>query len=70
MDGHGDTSQEATSVRGTKSTIDLEFEVEVSKHDTAKPTPINMAWRVMPSSHVAAAARPPYISVIFRGTIK
>ncbi|RWW12286.1 hypothetical protein GW17_00024057 [Ensete ventricosum] len=35
MDGHGDTSEEATSARGTKSAVDLESEVEVPEHDTA-----------------------------------
>ncbi|RZR97471.1 hypothetical protein BHM03_00026655 [Ensete ventricosum] len=32
--------------------------------------PINVALRAMPSPHVTAAARPPYVSTIFRGTIK
>ncbi|RRT42974.1 hypothetical protein B296_00042434 [Ensete ventricosum] len=34
------------------------------------PTPINVAWRVMPSPHAAAAARPPYVSATSRGTTK
>ncbi|RZR85401.1 hypothetical protein BHM03_00012375 [Ensete ventricosum] len=32
--------------------------------------PINGAWRPMPSPHATAAARPPYNSVISRGTTK
>ncbi|RRT75101.1 hypothetical protein B296_00011139 [Ensete ventricosum] len=70
MDGYVNTSEEVTSSRGTKSASDLESEVEVPEHDAAWPMPINAAWRPMPSSHAAAAARPPYVSVISRGTTK
>ncbi|RWW18240.1 hypothetical protein GW17_00017785 [Ensete ventricosum] len=70
MDGHGNTSEEATSARGTKSASDLESEVEVPEHDAAWPMPINAAWRPMPPPHAAAAARPPYVSAISRGTTK
>ncbi|RRT45637.1 hypothetical protein B296_00042874 [Ensete ventricosum] len=35
MDSHDNTSEEATSARGTKSTADLESEVEVTEYDTA-----------------------------------
>ncbi|RRT44643.1 hypothetical protein B296_00051009 [Ensete ventricosum] len=45
MDDHGNTSEEATSARGTKSASDLESEMEVPEHDAA---PINVAWRPMP----------------------
>ncbi|RWV91206.1 hypothetical protein GW17_00046526, partial [Ensete ventricosum] len=48
MDGHGNTSEEATSPQGTKSASDLESEVEVPEHDAAWPMPINAAWRLMP----------------------
>ncbi|RZS22496.1 hypothetical protein BHM03_00055284 [Ensete ventricosum] len=34
------------------------------------PTPINIAWRAMPSPYAAAAARPPYVSVTTQGTTK
>ncbi|RRT53454.1 hypothetical protein B296_00028177 [Ensete ventricosum] len=34
------------------------------------PTPINVAWCVMPSPHAAAAARSPYVSATSRGTTK
>ncbi|RRT43051.1 hypothetical protein B296_00020631 [Ensete ventricosum] len=70
MDGHGNTSEEATSARGTKSASDLESEVEVPKHDAAWPMPINGVWRPMPPPHAAAATRPPYDSAISRGTTK
>ncbi|RRT52372.1 hypothetical protein B296_00027478 [Ensete ventricosum] len=70
MDDHDNTSEEATSARGTKSAIDLESEVEVPEHDTVKPTPINVAWCVMPSPHAATAARPLYVSAISRETTK
>ncbi|RRT67399.1 hypothetical protein B296_00017911 [Ensete ventricosum] len=33
-------------------------------------TPINVVWRVTPSSHDAAVARPPYDSAISRGTTR
>ncbi|RZR79361.1 hypothetical protein BHM03_00005077 [Ensete ventricosum] len=61
MDGYGNTSEEATSVRGTKSASDLESEMEVPEHDAAWP---------MPPPHAAATARPPYVSAIPRGTTK
>ncbi|RWW24738.1 hypothetical protein GW17_00010961 [Ensete ventricosum] len=61
MDGHGNTSEEITSARGTKSMSDLESEVEVPEHDVAWPMPINAAWRPMPPPHVAAVARPPIV---------
>ncbi|RWW41158.1 hypothetical protein BHE74_00053371 [Ensete ventricosum] len=32
--------------------------------------PINVAWRPMPPTHAAAAAHPPYVSIIFQGTTK
>ncbi|RZR74116.1 hypothetical protein BHM03_00032213 [Ensete ventricosum] len=70
MDGHGNTSEEATSARGTKSVSGLESEVEVPEHDAAWPMPINAAWRPMPPPHAAVAARPSYVSVISRGTTK
>ncbi|RRT83413.1 hypothetical protein B296_00007866 [Ensete ventricosum] len=70
MDGRDNTSEEATSARGTKSASDLESKVEVPEHDVAWPMPINAAWRPMPPPHAAAAARPPYVSVISRGTTK
>ncbi|RRT39368.1 hypothetical protein B296_00040793 [Ensete ventricosum] len=34
------------------------------------PTPINVAWRVMLLPHAAAAAHPPYVSIISRGMTK
>ncbi|RRT52806.1 hypothetical protein B296_00038167 [Ensete ventricosum] len=34
------------------------------------PMPINVTWRAMPSPYAAAAARPPYVSAISRGTTK
>ncbi|RWV90249.1 hypothetical protein GW17_00047572 [Ensete ventricosum] len=34
------------------------------------PTPINIAWRAMPSPYAAAAACPPYVSATTRGTTK
>ncbi|RWW81431.1 hypothetical protein BHE74_00010164 [Ensete ventricosum] len=34
------------------------------------PTPINVAWRAMPSPHATAVAHPPYISATSRGTTK
>ncbi|RRT52804.1 hypothetical protein B296_00038169 [Ensete ventricosum] len=34
------------------------------------PTPINVAWRAMPSPHATAVARPPYVSATSRGTTK
>ncbi|RWV94099.1 hypothetical protein BHE74_00039409 [Ensete ventricosum] len=35
MDNHGNTSEEATSTRGTRSAADLVSEVEVTGYDTA-----------------------------------
>ncbi|RWW82287.1 hypothetical protein BHE74_00009248 [Ensete ventricosum] len=70
MDNHDNTSEEATSARGTKSAADLESEVEVTGYDIADPMPINVAWRITPSSHAAVAARPLYVSAISRGTTK
>ncbi|RRT31469.1 hypothetical protein B296_00054969 [Ensete ventricosum] len=70
MDSHDNTSEEATSAQGTKSATDLESEVEVTGYDTAYPMPINVAWRITPSPHATAAARPPYVSVVSRGTTK
>ncbi|RWW86130.1 hypothetical protein BHE74_00005119 [Ensete ventricosum] len=70
MDDHDNTSEEATSARGTKSTSDLESEVEVPEHDAAWSMPINVAWRPMTPPHAAATARPPYVSAISRGTTK
>ncbi|RZR96571.1 hypothetical protein BHM03_00025610 [Ensete ventricosum] len=34
------------------------------------PTPINVAWRAMPSPYAAVAAHPPYVSATSRGTTK
>ncbi|RWW65688.1 hypothetical protein BHE74_00026997, partial [Ensete ventricosum] len=34
MDSHGNTSEEATSARGTRSAADLVSEVEVTGYDT------------------------------------
>ncbi|RRT48130.1 hypothetical protein B296_00050845 [Ensete ventricosum] len=70
MDSHDNTSEEATSTRGTKSAADLESEVEVTGYDTAYPMPINVASHVTPSPHAAAVARSPYVSVISRWTTK
>ncbi|RRT82970.1 hypothetical protein B296_00002363 [Ensete ventricosum] len=61
MDDHDNTSEEATSARGTKSASDLESEVEVPEHDAAWP---------MPPPYASAAARPPYVSAISRGMTK
>ncbi|RWW00956.1 hypothetical protein GW17_00036040 [Ensete ventricosum] len=70
MNDYDNTSEEATSARETKSTSDLESEVEVPEHDAAWPMPINAAWRPMPPPYVVAVARPPYVSTISRGTTK
>ncbi|RRT85418.1 hypothetical protein B296_00009969 [Ensete ventricosum] len=63
MDGHGNTSEEATSARGIKSTVDLESEVEVPKHDTASPCPL--MWHGVPclcpmplQPHILRTSRP------------
>ncbi|RRT36792.1 hypothetical protein B296_00040350 [Ensete ventricosum] len=70
MDDHDNTSGEAMSARGTKSTSDLESEVEVPEHDATWPMPINATWRPMPPPHAAAVARPPYVLAISRGPTK
>ncbi|RWW56978.1 hypothetical protein BHE74_00036293 [Ensete ventricosum] len=59
MDGHDNTSEEATSARGTKSASDLKSEVEVPEHDVAWPMPINATWRPMSlQPHVLRTSRP------------
>ncbi|RRT36542.1 hypothetical protein B296_00034076 [Ensete ventricosum] len=47
MDGHDNTSEEATSARGTKLTSDLESEVEVPEHDDPCPRPMPLQPHVL-----------------------
>ncbi|RZR91092.1 hypothetical protein BHM03_00019138 [Ensete ventricosum] len=68
MGSHDNTSEEATSTRGTKSVANLLSKVEVRV--LPGPTPINVAWRAMPSPHAATFAHPPYVSATSQGTTK